>query len=49
MKKLLSIITVIAVLGILVVVGFFGYNKYKEVELAKNKLQAQPKNNDSNS
>lgn len=50
MKKLLSTITVIAILGILAAVGFFGYNKYQEVELEKNKLQAQQKENeDSNS
>ena len=46
MKKLLSTITVIAILGILAAVGFFGYNKYQEVELEKNKLQAQQKEND---
>ncbi|MDW8555067.1 hypothetical protein [Staphylococcus xylosus] len=50
MKKLLSIITIIAIVGILAAVGFFGYNKYQEVELEKNKLQAQQKENeDSNS
>ena len=50
MKKLLSTITIIAILGILAAVGFFGYNKYQEVELEKNKLQAQQKeNDDSNS
>ena len=50
MKKLLSTIIVIAILGILAAVGFFGYNKYQEVELEKNKLQAQQKENeDSNS
>ncbi|XVL44789.1 hypothetical protein ABLW00_06200 [Staphylococcus equorum] len=50
MKKLLSIITVLAIIGILAAVGFFGYNKYQEVELEKNKLQAQQKEyDDSNS
>ena len=48
MKKLLSIITMIAIVGILAAVGFFGYNKYQEVELEKNKLQAQQKNEDNN-
>lgn len=48
MKKLLSIITIIAIVGILAAVGFFGYNKYQEVELEKNKLQAQQKNEDNN-
>lgn len=43
MKKLLSIITIIAIIGTLAAVGFFGYNKYQEVELEKNKLQAQQK------
>lgn len=43
MKKLLSIITIIVIVGILAAVGFFGYNKYQEVELEKNKLQAQQK------
>lgn len=48
MKKL--IITIIAILSILAAVGFFGYNKYQEVELEKNKLQDQQKeNDDSNS
>ncbi len=50
MKKLLSIITVLAIIGILAAVGFFGYNKYQEVELEKNKLQARQKEyDDSNS
>lgn len=50
MKKLLITITLITIIGILAAVGFFGYNKYQEVELEKNKLQAQQKeNNDSNS
>ncbi len=48
MKKLLSTITIIAILGILAAVGFFGYNKYQEVELEKNKLQAQQKINEDN-
>ncbi|MGZ2417038.1 hypothetical protein ACUXJ9_001275 [Staphylococcus caledonicus] len=51
MSKLLSTITIIAILGILVAVGFFGYTKYQEVELRKDKLQAQQKvdnNSDSN-
>ncbi|MCM6961601.1 MULTISPECIES: hypothetical protein [Staphylococcus] len=48
MKKLLSTITVIAIIGILAAVGFFGYNKYQEVELEKNKLQAQQKEYDDN-
>ncbi|MEL0537236.1 hypothetical protein [Staphylococcus debuckii] len=43
MKKLLIIITTIAVLGILASVGFFGYNKYQEVELEKDELNAQQK------
>lgn len=43
MKKLLSTITIIAILGILAAVGFFGYNKYQEVELEKNELQAKQK------
>lgn len=43
MKKLLSTITVIAIVGILVAVGFFGYNKYQEVELEKNILQEKQK------
>lgn len=46
MKKLLSTITITAILGILAAVGFFGYNKYQEVELEKNKLQAQQKENE---
>ncbi|MCT1652235.1 hypothetical protein [Staphylococcus saprophyticus] len=50
MKKLISTITIIAILSILAAVGFFGYNKYQEVELEKNKLQDQQKeNDDSNS
>src|SRR5699024_7413728 len=37
-------------LGILATVGFFGYTKYQAVELEKDKLQAQQKqNDDSNS
>lgn len=48
MKKLLSTITIIAIVGVLAVVGFFGYNKYQEVELEKNKLQAKQKENDDN-
>ncbi|MGW7947736.1 hypothetical protein [Staphylococcus xylosus] len=47
MKKLLSTITIIAILGILAAVGFFGYNKYQEVELEKNKLQAKQKEKDA--
>ncbi|MDW4186340.1 hypothetical protein QI156_07840 [Staphylococcus saprophyticus] len=40
----------LAIIGILAAVGFFGYNKYQEVELEKNKLQAQQKEyDDSNS
>ncbi|MCE5034846.1 hypothetical protein ACQ23P_12280 [Staphylococcus cohnii] len=35
MRKLLSIITVIAILGILATVAVFEYNKYQEVELEK--------------
>ena len=50
MKKLISTITIIAIWSILAAVGFFGYNKYQEVELEKNKLQDQQKeNDDSNS
>lgn len=45
MNKLLSIITMIAIVGILASIGFFGYNKYQEVEFAKNKLQAKQKEN----
>lgn len=41
MKKLLITVTVIAILGILAAVRFFGYTKYQEVELDKNKLHAQ--------
>ena len=48
MKKLLSTITVISIVGILAAVGFFGYNKYQEVELEKHKLKAQQKENDDN-
>ncbi|WP_232806172.1 hypothetical protein [Staphylococcus caledonicus] len=48
MSKLLSTITIIAILGILVAVGFFGYTKYQEVELRKDKLQAQQKENNDN-
>lgn len=47
MKKLLSIITIIAIVGILAAVGFFGYNKYQEVELEKNNLQVKQKENDA--
>ena len=40
----------IAIASILASVVFFGYNKYQEVELEKNKLQAKQKENiDSNS
>lgn len=46
MKKLLSIITIIAIVGILATFGFFWYNKYQKVELEKNKLQDQQKEND---
>lgn len=45
MNKLLSIITMIAIVGILASIGFFGYNKYQEVEFEKNKLQAKQKEN----
>ncbi|WHI60121.1 hypothetical protein PYH69_00275 [Mammaliicoccus lentus] len=48
MKKLLSTITIIAIVGILAAVGFFEYNKYQEVELEKNKLQAKQKESDDN-
>ena len=48
MKKLLTIVTIIVTLGILAAVGFFGYNKYQEVELEKNKLQAKQKQLTSN-
>ncbi|MBO1198291.1 hypothetical protein J3T65_09870 [Staphylococcus simiae] len=41
MKKILITITIVAVLGILVSVGFFGYTKYQEVELEKDRLQKQ--------
>lgn len=41
MKKLLSTITIVVIIGILAATGFFGYNKYQEVELEKEKLQAQ--------
>ncbi|MGW7911206.1 hypothetical protein [Staphylococcus xylosus] len=40
----------LAIIGILAAIGFFGYNKYQEVELEKSELQAQQKeNDDSNS
>ncbi|MDW3898683.1 hypothetical protein [Staphylococcus saprophyticus] len=48
MKKILTAMTIITIIGILAAVGFFGYNKYQEVELEKNKLQAQQKENDDN-
>ncbi|WP_233649239.1 hypothetical protein [Staphylococcus devriesei] len=48
MNKLLSTITIIAILGILVAVGFFGYTKYQEVELRKDKLQVQQKESNGN-
>ncbi|WP_210134318.1 hypothetical protein [Staphylococcus sp. GDY8P110P] len=44
MKKLLSIITVLAIIGILAAVGFFGYNKYQEVELEKINYRLDKKN-----
>ncbi|GEQ06257.1 MULTISPECIES: hypothetical protein [Staphylococcus] len=46
MKRLLSAITIVSILGILAAVGFFGYTKYQAVELEKDKLQAQQKEND---
>nr|ADW95359.1 hypothetical protein [Staphylococcus cohnii] len=46
MKRLLSAITIVSILGILAAVGFLGYTKYQAVELEKDKLQAQQKEND---
>ncbi len=46
MKKLLDIITIIAIVGILATVGFLGYIKCQELELEKNILQAKQKEND---
>lgn len=43
MNKLLITLSVVLVLGIIGAVGFFGYNKYQEVELEKKKLEAQLK------
>lgn len=47
MKTFLNIIIIITIVGILVAVGFFGYNKYQETELDKNKLQAKQKDSDN--
>lgn len=43
MKKLLSTITVISIVGILAAVGFFGYNKYQEVEPRKTQIKSSTK------
>ncbi|WP_436955639.1 hypothetical protein [Staphylococcus sp. AS1337] len=43
--KLLITTIIIAILCILVAVRFFGYNKFQEVELEKDKLQNQQKEN----
>lgn len=43
MNKLLITLSVVLVLGIIGAVGFFGYNKYQEVELEKKKLEVQLK------
>ncbi|WP_412518964.1 hypothetical protein [Staphylococcus simulans] len=48
MNKLLITLSVVLVLGIIGAVGFFGYNKYQEVELEKKKLEAQLKDNKEN-
>lgn len=48
MNKLLVILSVVLVLGIIGAVGFFGYNKYQEVELEKKKLEAQLKQDEEN-
>lgn len=45
MNKILGLLSIILVLGIIVAVGFFGYNKYQEVELEKKKLQSQKSEN----
>ncbi|AYU54123.1 hypothetical protein [Staphylococcus debuckii] len=43
MRGILIVFTTIITLGIIASVGFFGYNKYQEVELEKHKLQVQQK------
>ncbi|MDY5060715.1 hypothetical protein [Staphylococcus simulans] len=48
MNKLLITLSVVLVLGIIGAVGFFGYNKYQEVELEKKKLETQLKEAEEN-
>ena len=41
MKKLLSVLSVLAALVVLTSAGIFGYTKYKEMELKQENLQSQ--------
>ncbi len=48
MNKLLITVSLILILGIIGAAGFFGYNKYQEVELEKKNLEAQLKDDKEN-